>query len=402
MIPSGWKRSLGGFSVRARVAIFAAAVVFALAAQQGGVLAGETEEAFMAKLDLAVQTEDFVGLAVGIVRGGEVAVLKTYGTREAGEDEPVTPDTVFRLASLSKGFAASLAALEVEEGRLSWDAPVSKMVPGFRLITPDATAQVTVETILSQRIGLPPYAYDRKLEAGVPPDDILKSYSSLDLVCPVNACYTYQNTAFNLIAKMLEDIEGRPFETLVRDRIFNPLDMRTASYGRANLENSDDWARPHIRYGRNPWRVTHVDDSYYSIPAAGGVNASIRDMTQWLKAQMGEAPEVLPPDVLEVLHSPHIESKAETRRWRIYHGRMVDSFYGLGWRIYDYAGHQVISHTGGVRGYLAQIAFLPEQDVGIVILANAHGKRTNRILPTFLDMELGLRDMDWLMLEDPS
>lgn len=356
----------------------------------------------MAKLDLAVQTEDFVGLAVGIVRGGEVAVLKTYGTREAGEDEPVTPDTVFRLASLSKGFAASLAALEVEEGRLSWDAPVSKMVPGFRLITPDATAQVTVETILSQRIGLPPYAYDRKLEAGVPPDDILKSYSSLDLVCPVNACYTYQNTAFNLIAKMLEDIEGRPFETLVRDRIFNPLDMRTASYGRANLENSDDWARPHIRYGRNPWRVTHVDDSYYSIPAAGGVNASIRDMTQWLKAQMGEAPEVLPPDVLEVLHSPHIESKAETRRWRIYHGRMVDSFYGLGWRIYDYAGHQVISHTGGVRGYLAQIAFLPEQDVGIVILANAHGKRTNRILPTFLDMELGLRDMDWLMLEDPS
>jgi beta-lactamase class C len=145
-----------------------------------------------------------------------------------------------------------------------------------------------------------------------------------------------------------------------------------------------------------------VDDSYYNIPAAGGVNASIRDMTQWLKAQMGDAPDVLPPPVLEEIHTPQIESKAETRRWRLYRGRMQDTFYGLGWRIYDYAGHQVISHTGGVKGYMAQIAFLPDQDVGIVILANAHGKRTSRILPTFLDMELGLRDMDWLMLKDPS
>jgi beta-lactamase class C len=106
--------------------------------------------------------------------------------------------------------------------------------------------------------------------------------------------------------------------------------------------------------------------------------------------------------VLEDLHAPLIESKAETRRWRAYHGRMLDSFYGLGWRIYDYAGHQVISHTGGVEGYMAQIAFLPESDTGIVILANAHATRTGRILPTFLDMELGLPDMDWLMLKDPS
>src|SRR5690606_16425709 len=123
--------------------------------------------------------------AVGVVRGGEVTLLKTYGLREAGGDDPVTPDTVFRLASLSKGFAASLAALEVAEGRLSWDEPVAERLPDFRLITPDATAKVTVATILGQRTGLPPYAYDNMLEAGVPPTDILRRYSSLDLICPV-------------------------------------------------------------------------------------------------------------------------------------------------------------------------------------------------------------------------
>lgn len=388
--------------MRTRVTILMALVALVFAVRPGGALAGEKDDAFAAKLDIAATTTDFVGLAVGVVRGGEVTLLKTYGVREAGGADLVTPDTVFRLASVSKGFAASLAALEVEDGRLSWNEPVSELVPGFRLITPEATRKVTVETILNQRIGLPPYAYDNMLEAGVPPDDILQRYSSLDLICPVNACYTYQNTIFNLIAQVIEDIEGQPFEALVRERIFDPLDMRTASYGRDSLVNSDDWARPHVRYRLNPWRTTKVDQSYYTIPAAGGVNASIRDLTEWLKAQMGFSPDVLPEPVLQELHAPLIESKAETRRWRAYRGRMQDSFYGLGWRIYDYAGHQVISHTGGVEGYMAQIAFLPESDTGIVILANAHAKRTGRILPTFLDMELGLPDMDWLMLEDPS
>ena len=363
----------------------------------------DKDAAFAAKLDTAAKKDDFVGLAVGVVRGGDVTLLKTYGLRAEDSTAPVTPDTLFRIASLSKGFAASLTALEVADGKIDWDQPVADKVPQFRLVTPAATQKVTVETVLSQSIGLPPYAYDNMLEAGVDPDKILGRYGKLKLICPVGSCYTYQNTAFNMIAKVLEKVEGKPFEDLMQLRIFDPLQMHTASYGRDGLEESGDWARPHVRYRDNPWHVTRVDDSYYNIPAAGGINASITDMTLWLKAQMGDDPQVLPQDVLDEVHSPVVESRAETRRWRTFSGRMKDSFYGLGWRIYDYAGHQVISHTGGVRGYMAQIAFLPESDVGIVILANSRGPRTGRILPTFLDMELGLKDMDWLMLdEDPS
>jgi beta-lactamase class C len=360
------------------------------------------DRAFSLLINRAAKTHDFVGLAVAVVRHGKVTLLSLNGPRAVGKNDKVTSDTLFRIASLSKGFAASLAALSIEEGHLSWNEKVASRVPQFHLATQAETSAVTVADILSHRTGLPPNAFDNKLEAGVPIPDILGSYREVPLICPVGSCYAYQNVAFNMIATLLEDAEGQPYETLVKTRLFDPLAMKTASYGRDGLVHSANWAHPHLRAGRHSWRETSVDEAYYNIPAAGGVNASINDLSHWLVAQMGDAPDVLPFNIVKELHQPVVETPAETRRWRDLQGRMKETFYGYGFRVYDYAGHTVISHAGGVKGYSAQIAFLPESDTGIAILANAHAQRTGRILPAFLDLELGLRDRDWLMLKDPG
>ncbi len=359
-------------------------------------------DAFEAKLDAAAQTGDFVGLAVAVVEDDEVVVLRTWGERAAGSGDAVTPDTVFRIASLSKAFAATLAALLVEEGKMSWAQPVTPAVPEFTLMDPAQTRAVTVRHILSHQLGLPPNAYDNLLEAGTPTSRILERYGEVDMLCKVGECYTYQNVAFNMIVDVVEKASGEPFEHLLRERLFEPLGIRTASVGRDALRASGNWARPHVRRRNGPWRTTGVDQAYYNVPAAGGVNASLRDMSVWLRAQLGARPDVLPGDILEEVHTAKIATRAETRRMRLLRGRLASSYYGYGWRIYDYAGYEVINHSGGVEGYMAQIAFVPERNTGIVILANTRTRRAWRILPTWLDARLGLPERDWLMLADEN
>jgi beta-lactamase class C len=358
--------------------------------------------AFEAALDAAYATGDFVGLAVAVVRGGETTFLKTYGAREIGGKSPVTPSTVFRIASLSKGFASSIAGRAMAEGRISADDPAAPYAPEF-VLPGGAEARLTLGHVMSHRTGLPTNAYDNLLEEGVSPEEILARYKDVALVCPVGRCYAYQNIAFNIIARAISFAYGAPYDALVGEMLFAPLGMTTASVGEAGLYASGDFARPHRRSrlkggGYGPWRAAAVKPAYYRVPAASGVNASILDMAEWLKAQLGYRPDILSQAVLASIHAPQVATPSETARIRPASTRYASTHYGYGWRIYDYAGRRVITHSGTVDGYAAQIAFLPVEDVGIVILSNARPRRVWRILPTFLDIELGLPREDWLAL----
>jgi beta-lactamase class C len=359
-------------------------------------------------LDAAFATGDFVGLAVAVVRGGDTQFIKTWGVVEAGAGDAVTPGTVFRIGSLSKGFASTLAGMAMLEGKLKPDDPIAPFHPALALAG-GAEEKLTVAHILSHRTGLPPNAYDNLLEAGYGVDDILARYKSVKLVCPVGTCYAYQNVAFNLIGGALSSVYGVSYQDLLEQRLFAPLGMTAASADLAGLSESGDFARPHVRdrivkgaeiYG--PWRTVAVKDPYYRVPAAGGVNASILDMAAWLKAQMGRAPGTVSQETLDLIHAPRVVTPAENARMRPVSPRFRGAEYALGWRVYAYEGHHLIAHSGTVEGYGAQIAWLPDEDAGIVILANARTKRLWRILPTFLDIELGLPREDWLMLKPPS
>ena len=321
-----------------------------------------------AALDAAFATGDFVGLSVAVVAKGETKFLKTWGVVEEGGAR-VTPRTVFRIGSLSKGFAASLAGMAMAEGRLSPDDPATRFAPGLKLAG-GAESALKLGHLLSHQTGLPPNAYDI---AGL----------------AVASAY------------------GEPYGAALKEKIFDPLGMATASVDHDGLTRTGDFARPHVRSrvkggGEDefdPWRAVPVTEPYYRVPAAGGVNASILDMASWLKAQMGYAPAVLSPDVLDLIHAPRTMSPAENARIRTVSPRFHAAQYAFGWRLYNYEGAPVIAHAGTVEGYAAQIGWLPERDIGIVLLSNSRSKRLWRILPTFLDIELGLAREDWLALD---
>jgi len=354
----------------------------------------------------AMGTGDFVGLAVAVVRNGEVTLMRTYGETETGSGEPVTPDTVFRIASLSKGFASSMVAIAASEGRLPLDAPVSGFAPELALPA-GGERTLTLAHLLSQRTGLPPNAYDNLLEDGVAPVNILPMFRKVKPTCPVSDCYTYQNITYDLAGRALANAYDESYARLVEARLFAPLGMKTASYGLDGLSHTGNWARPHTRERQrdpglpaHPWKRLDVKLPYYSIPAAGGVNASIRDMAQWLNAQLGHAPDVLPPEALDLIHLPQVGTPSETKRMREVMPALKSSHYAYGWRVYDYAGHSVVAHGGSVDGYGAHIMFLPAQDTGIVVLSNTRSRRMWAIAPMFLDLTLGLPARDWLALQD--
>jgi beta-lactamase class C len=359
-----------------------------------------------ANLQTAMQTGDFVGLGVAVVRDGEVRFLRTYGETEAGSGQKVDADTLFRSASLSKGFASSMVGLAVAEDKLSLTTPVSGFAPELALPR-GGEKSLTLADILSHRTGLPPNAYDNLLEAGLSPDAILPEYRKVKPTCAVADCYTYQNIPFDLSGRALSAAYDAAFSDLVAERLFRPLGMQTATYGLEGLVESGNWARPHSRKRQadpalpaHPWTSIEVKLPYYLTPAAGGVNASIRDMAQWLNAQLGNAPEVLPPEVLDLIHAPQVSTPTETQRMRGALPGLKSSHYAYGWRVYDYAGQTVVAHGGSVDGYGAQIMFLPGRNTGIVVLSNARSKRLWGIAPMYLDLVLGRAPSDWLALQE--
>jgi beta-lactamase class C len=330
----------------------------------------------------------FVGLAMALVVNGQIAVVRGYGYRDIVTRQPVDADTVFRLASLSKGFAGAMAALEVHEGRLDLSDPVKRFVPAFALRSVRDTAAVTLEDVLSHRVGLPPYAYDNLLEAGEAPLKILSAYRAVDLICRPGACYAYQNSTFNMIADAIEAVSGQAYAERVAQKILSPLGMTRTGFGAEDLRASGNWAAPHVRRG-GEWRVTPVKDSYYKLPAAGGMNASIRDMARWLEAQLGGAPTVLPAEALANMRTARIRTPRDMRRSSGSLPPQSESSYGLGWRLSSVAGETVVSHSGSVEGYFANITLLPERRSGIVILANARSDHVQNLVTGWLTMELG-------------
>ena len=346
-----------------------------------------------ARLHLLMQTPDMVGLAIGTVENGRVRFVRGYGEVLSGSGEAVTPDTVFRWGSVSKGVASSLVVQLAAQGKLSLDAPVASLGTSLRL--PGDAAGVTVADILSHRTGLVRNAWDDRLEAGEDPRSIREAYAGLTPLCKPGTCHAYQNIAYDTATEIVERATGDPYATAAHNRLFAPLGMASASMNRAGLESAVSWARPH-RLGRRP---TQVNDIYYRVPAAGGVNASIADLTRWMRAQMGAAPGVLSPAMLETLHAPRVVTLPRGPRAPMDRA-LADAHYGLGWRSFIYRGHRLVGHRGTVDGYGSLILFDPAQRSGIVMLWNCNWHRAARMQLEFFDQLYGLPPTDWLALDE--
>jgi beta-lactamase class C len=320
------------------------------------------------------------GAAYAVVAEGRVLRIGGYGHTALNGDRPVDPNTVFRLASVSKGFAGTLAALIAHEGGFTLEEPITQYRPDFKIMAPAQT--ITIRHVLGQMTGLIPNAYDNLIEAGKTLDEIIPHFETLAPICQPGNCYTYQNNTFSLIEPVLVNVTHTPYAELLARRFFDPLEMRHASLGYDSFVSNDNRAEPHIRDRAQGWRQGKVSPNYYRVAPAAGVNASAADMAEWLIALLGHRPDVLPQEVVELATTPNIRTRNDLNRnyWR---GHLTDAHYGLGWRVYRFGDEPLIYHGGWVSGYRADISLSRTRDVGLVILTNAENNIVSELTVAF-------------------
>jgi beta-lactamase class C len=244
-------------------------------------------------------------------------------------------------------------------------------------------------------VGLSHNAFDRDLEANADYYSLTQKLAYAPLKCTPVTSYSYQNIAFSLIGDVVQAAGGQSYAQAVENRIFRPLGMHDASVGLDGILTSPRWARPHVRT-RGGWMSLTPKPTYYRVAPAAGVNASASDMAQWLLAHTGHRPDVLPAPLLATLHQPLVETPGELRgsAWR--RERLYGASYALGWRVYDYAGSQLVFHGGAVQGYRGVVALLPDRDLGIALMWNSESSLPSGMLPTMLDRAIGLSGRTWL------
>ena len=342
------------------------------------------------------------GLSVAIVRDGKVLLAKGYGVRQLGEAAPVDAETLFGIASNTKIFTATALGMLVEEGKIQWDAPVVRYLPGFALSDPFVTRELTVRDLLVHRSGLglgagdllwwPPSTYNRK--------EITERLRYIPLATSFRSAYAYDNVLYLVAGEVIEAMSGMSFEDFITRRILQPLGMNGANVKHSAAALGGNVATTHAPVDGKV-RVIAPFASDNTNPA-GGINAGASDMAKWMIAQLDSGRTA----------SGRLWSQRTTRNlWALVTPigigsappaelpalRMSFNGYGLGVGIRDYRGQKLLTHTGGLPGYLSRVSMLPDRKAGVAVLTNAEsGNAFDAIVQQVLDWFLGANDSDWL------
>lgn len=324
------------------------------------------------------------GAAVAIVKNGQIIFQKGFGIKENGEPGTVDEHTVFRLGSVSKGFASVLAGTFVEDNLLEWDGIVSDYLDDFELHDADQTNRVQVKHILSHTSGLPRHAYTNLVEDGLSLTRIISRLDRVPLIAKEGEQLAYQNAAYSVIEKVLEEQSGNDFNTLLQEELFEPLGMSNSSSTYETISFTENKAEPHVYHSTKRGRVSiPVSKKYYNAVSSGGINASASDMGKWLLLLTGYHPEIIMEETLDQIFDPlaTINNKRFSRHW----DGVNKSHYGMGWRVLDNQGQRIVYHGGYVNGYRSEIAFAPDNDLGICILINTNSSYPLEVIPDFFN-----------------
>lgn len=344
------------------------------------------------------------GASVAVVAGDEV-LARGYGVKNLETGEQVTPDTLFAIASVTKAFTTCALAMLVDEGRLAWDDPVRKHLEWFRLSDPLADANVTVRDLVSHRTGLS--RHDMLwYKSPWTREEIVRKCGLVALTRPFRSTYQYNNNMFVAAGLVIQAVTGQAWEDFVRERIFHPLGMSTANCSSTLALQAADHATPHRKRGDQP--MGPIEWLNFDSEGPGGtINASAREMSAWLRLQLGSGEFqgqrlVSEANLLET-RSPQMVIRPEPAEKAVLElTGTTQQTYGMGWSIWDYRGHSVHGHGGAIDGFRSVLILAPRREVGVVVMVN--GAPTNghtAIRNALLDRLLGLEPRDWNALLKP-
>lgn len=379
---------------------WAASALLAVAALPAVAL-GQNEPAPLQGLDAWVEAAmrdwNVPGVAIAVVRGDSIVFERGYGVREVGRPERVDPYTLFGVMSTTKAFTSAAVAMLVDEGRIAWNDPVTKHLPGFRLPDPWVTREFTVRDLLSHRSGLERGDF-LWFGSGFDRAQLVHQLRYVDEIAPFRAAYGYSNNLYITAGEMVARVSGMSWDDFVDRRIFTPLGMHATNTSVVDLHDAANVARPHEEL---PGGLTAIAYRSLDNEAPGGaINSSAHEMAQWVRLQLAdgtfEGRELVSAAALDETRTPQTIVPFGDDALRTNPG-LHFLFYAMGWTVQDYRGTRLVQHSGGIDGLRSRVAMLPEHDIGVVILTNKgswsslHDVVRNRVLDAFL----GAEPVDW-------
>ena len=350
------------------------------------------------------------GLSVAIVQDGKVVLARGYGVCREGGDRLIEAETVFPIASVTKVFTATCLAQLVDEGKLQWSDSVVKHLPEFKLYDPFLTKDVRINDLLSHRVGLETadlLAYRGDHDRA----EILQRLQYLQPVAPFRSRFGYHNHMVTTAGEVLERLSGQLWAEVVRMRLLQPLDMRTTFTSPRELEGRKNISTPHVvaegKLIADPlWNREAVDEGFArlhdAVAPAGAMQSNAVDMTRFLQMIMNEGTvngqQLLKPDTIRTMLAPHSSVPIKTTQSsnpaypRLYYGG------GLGWQLRDIRGRKVAMHSGSSG---AIVALMPEENIGLVVLANRSSGLEfmfmHDIFARMLGLPRALTNREWLV-----
>jgi CubicO group peptidase (beta-lactamase class C family) len=353
-----------------------------------------------------MSTFEVPGLALAIVKDGQVVVAKGYGVRKLGEAAPVDAQTLFGIASNTKVFTAVALGLLVEEGKLEWDAPVVRYLPWFQMWDPYVTRELTIRDLLVHRSGLglgagdllwwPPSTYNRH--------EIARRLRFIRPATSFRSAYAYDNVLYLIAGEVIETLSGQSWEDFVTERILKRVGMTGSNVRHSAAANGGNVAATHARI-KDTVRAIAPFASDNTNPA-GGINSSAQNMAKWMLVLLNEGMladgsrlySEKTARQLTALVTPLPIPDPEPEL-----AALNPNFlgYALGLGLRDYRGKKVITHTGGLPGYVSRVTWIPELKLGITVLTNQEaGEAFNALTWRIVDFYLGGPSTDWIAAFD--
>lgn len=344
----------------------------------------ETLTKYDSLLSFEIEQSGNVGAAVVITYKGQVAFLKCFGFRKAGQKEKIDENTIFRLASVSKSITGVLAGILADEEIIDLDDKVVDYLPDFSLKNPGSTNNLTIRHILSHTTGLIPHAFDLMVEDHVPLNQIMERLKEVDVTSNPGEIYGYQNVMFSIFDPITFAKIKKGFDEVINEKVFDPFGMKDASTGFDAFKNNENKAFPHSR-GNGEFMPIRLNDRYYNTAPAAGINASISDLGQLLIGISGKNGKLISQNARNMIFTPQVDSPLKRTYFRSW-DKIDSKQYSIGWRIVNYKNRKIAYHGGYVLGYRAEIAFCEEEEIGIAFLSNSPNSSVSKSIPTFLNL----------------
>ena len=370
------------------------------------------DAARLARFDAFVESVqkqfDVPGVAVAIVKDGQVVLERGYGVRKLGEPARVDAHTMFAIASNTKAFTAAALNMLQDEGKLKTTDRVIDHLPWFRMSDPYVTREMRIRDLLAHRSGLSLGAGDLLYwpTTSYTTREVAERLKDVPLTGGFREQYAYDNILFGVAQLVVEEASGMPFKQFLDSRIFQPLGMAETRYNSDDLKPGDNVATGHAKFDFKDLRPVGVT-SWRNVSGAGGIYSSVHDLARWMNVQLAGGVYAGSGDSAKRLFSEARQREMWTVLTPIPVGKssvpglaaMTPNFmgYGQGWNLSDYAGERLVWHTGGWPGQVSRLTLVPGEKIGVIVLTSGEvGQAFHAITYEALDMMLGRGGNDWL------